>query len=40
MTIEGEDFPPIGGVLIYKNKIEIIHAIGHKLSGRFVRFTA
>jgi len=40
MTREGKNRPPIGGVLNYKNMVEIIHAISHKLSGQFVRFTA
>ena len=36
---EGENRPPIGGVLIYKNMVEFVHVISYKLYGQFVRFT-
>jgi len=36
--VEGEIFPPIGGVLVYKNIREIIHPISHKLSGQYDSF--
>jgi len=39
MYREGENRPPIGGELVYKNVVEIIDAISHKLSGQSVRFT-
>ena len=29
MSREGENRPPIGGVLVYKNVVEIINAISH-----------
>jgi len=35
MSREGENRPPIGGVLNYKNMVEIIHAISHKLSRQY-----
>jgi len=40
MYREGENRPPIGGVLVYKNMVKINDAISHKLSGQFVKFTA